>query len=68
MNKPVAITGIPKTERRLTCVKNKDGDTFYITSHPIQNVYFLYKLDGTKATKVGKASTPTELENKYVFK
>lgn len=56
-----------KTERPLTLVKNEKGESFRITHDVIQDIYYLYKLDGNKATKLGKADTPTELEEKYVF-
>ena len=56
-----------KTEIRLTLVKNEKGESFRITHDVIQDIYYLYKLDGNKATKLGKADTPTELEEKYVF-
>lgn len=56
-----------KTERSLTLVKNSKGESFRITHDVMQDIYYIYKLDGDKATKLGKADTPTELENKYVF-
>lgn len=56
-----------KNERSLTLVKNSKGESFRITHDIIQDIYYLYKLDGNKATKLGKADTPTELEEKYIF-
>lgn len=63
----IAAKKTSKTERSLTLVKNKKGESFRITYDVVQDVYYLYKLDGDKATKLGKADTPTELEKKYVF-
>lgn len=37
-----------------------------ITTKPTREFYYLYKVSGNKLAKVGKASTPVELEDKYM--
>ena len=46
----------------------KDGKpTFAITSKLARDVYFVYDLTKTPPKKLGKARTPVELENKFIF-
>lgn len=61
------IKGIPSSEvvwvKRLTT----KGDVYYITSKEFDTSnYFIYKMDGEKAVKLGKAKSPLILEDKYV--
>lgn len=53
----MAVNGIPKTERIWVKRITEKGETYYIT---------LYKMDGEKAVKLGKAKSPLELEQKYI--
>lgn len=62
----MAVNGIPKTERIWVKRITEKGDTYYITSKDIRDYYFLYKMDGDKAVKLGKAKSPLELEQKYI--
>lgn len=61
------INGIPRTERIWLTSQTEGGETYYITSKENdRNMYFLYRLDGEKAVKVGKAKSPVDLEAKYI--
>lgn len=62
----MAVNGIPKTERIWVKRITEKGETYYITSKDTRDYYFLYKMDGEKAVKLGKAKSPLELEQKYI--
>ena len=62
----MAVKGIPKTERIWVKRITEKGETYYITSKDTRDYYFLYKMDGDKAVKLGKAKSPLELEQKYI--
>lgn len=59
---------VKNTEKSLTIVKNKKGETFRISYDTIQGVYYIYKKEEKSEKKLGKAKTPIELENKFVFR
>jgi len=60
------IKGIPGAEKLVLHRNTKKGDIYKITVNEAGNVYTIYKLDGDKATKLGKGSNPLELEDKYI--
>lgn len=60
------VSGIPKTERIWVKRITEKGETYYITSKDTRDYYFLYKMDGDKAVKLGKAKSPLELKQKYI--
>lgn len=60
------IKGIPKSEHIWTKIVMNVNNVYYITSKNIGDYYFLYKLNGDKAVKLGKAKSPLELEEKYI--
>lgn len=62
----MTVNGIPKTERIWVKRITEKGETYYITSKDTRDYYFLYKMDGDKAVKLGKAKSPLELEQKYI--
>lgn len=62
----MAVNGIPKTERIWVKRITEKCETYYITSKDTRDYYFLYKMDGDKAVKLGKAKSPLELEQKYI--
>lgn len=62
----MAVNGIPKTERIWVKRITEKGETYYITSKDTRDYYFLYKMDGDKAVKLGKAKSPLELEQKHI--
>lgn len=62
----MTVNGIPKTEQIWVKQITEKGETYYITSKDTRDYYFLYKMDGDKAVKLGKAKSPIELEQKYI--
>lgn len=62
----MSINGIPKSERIWVTHKTEKGETFYITSKESRDCYFIYKEEKGKAVKLGKASSPVDLEKKYI--
>lgn len=59
----------PKDEIVWVSYKNSNGELKYIiTSKQSREFYFLYELVDNAFKKIGKAKTPTFLENKYKFK
>ncbi len=62
----MSIPGIPKSEKSMTKRLDNKGNVYYITTNATRESYFLYKIENNKAIKLGKASTPTELEKKYI--
>jgi hypothetical protein len=61
------INGIPKTERIWTHITTKSGENYYITSKADKrDFYFLYKMDGDTAVKLGKSRSPAELEGTFI--
>lgn len=62
------VNGIPKTERIWVKRITEKGEIYYITSKDTRDYYFLYKMDGDKAVKLGKDKSPLELESKYIDK
>lgn len=61
------INGIPKTEKRWVKRTTIKGEVFYITSKENdRSYYFIYKMEGDKAVKLGKSKSPVELEGKYI--
>ena len=61
------IIGIPQSEIVWVERISKIGESYYITSKADnRKLYYLYKLDGDKAVKIGKAKSPIELEEKYI--
>ena len=62
-----SIKGIPKKE--IVWVKRTmpNGDVYYITSNESRSMYYLYKLEGGTATKIGRGcKSPLELEETYI--
>ena len=65
----MVINGIPKTEKVWEEIITQDGSVYYITSKENDRSYYsLYKIDNNNAVKLGKAKSPTDLENKYINK
>ena len=53
--------GISKTERIWETRTTASGKTYYITSKEDRLTYFLYRLSGDKAEKMGKDKSPLKL-------
>lgn len=62
----MALKGIPGSENIVLHRIARNGDSYRITANEAGTVYTLYKVEDDKATKIGKASTPPELEKKYI--
>lgn len=61
------VNGIPKSEKIWVKRITVSGEVYYITSKENdRGVYYLYKMNGDKAVKLGKSKSPTELEQKYI--
>lgn len=60
------MTGIPSTEHIWLQLKTESGNMYYITSKTNdRSLYFIYKIENDKATKLGKGKDPLALEDKY---
>ena len=56
----------PKGERVWTGYYNRAGELlFIVTSKESRDWYFLYEVVNGEFKKLGRAKTPTELENRY---
>ena len=62
----MTIDGIPKTERIWFERTTEKGEVYYITSKEARDYYFLYKMENNKAVKLGKAKSPSYLEEEYI--
>ena len=58
---------IPKGETAMVCYRNRNGvPVFLLTTKGAREFYFLYSVSESGAlTKLGKARSPKELEQKY---
>jgi hypothetical protein len=62
-----AIAGIPKTEIIWVTYTSEKGEVYHITAKTNNRAYYyLYKMVDGKAQKLGRARTPTELEEKFL--
>ena len=63
----MAVNEIPKTEKIWTHIFTANNNEYFITSK-INNreIYFLYQKTSDGMIKLGKSSSPKELENKYI--
>lgn len=65
----MAINGISKTEKIWKEIITYNGIVYYITSKENnRSYYFLYKINNNNAIKLGKAKSPSDLEDKYINK
>lgn len=59
----------PKGENICVTCYGKDGNPmFLITEKPMTGYFFLYEFAGDSLTKLGKAQSPLELEEKFDVK
>lgn len=62
-----AIAGIPKMETIWVTYTSEKGEVYHITAKTNNRAYYyLYKMVDGKAQKLGRARTPTELEEKFL--
>jgi hypothetical protein len=62
------IKGIPKSEIVWMEIIGYDNNTYYITSKPTRELYFIYKMIDDKAQKLGQSKSPISLERKFITK
>lgn len=61
------VKGIPKTERIWVRYTTAQGEVYLTTSKESdRSMYYLYKMDGDKAVKLGKNKSPSELERQFI--
>lgn len=63
-----AIQGVPSSETVWLDFKTSDGKRYLITSKVLRDWYYIYRVTDGKAEKLGKASSPMELEQEYIVK
>jgi len=57
---------IPKNEQLWTTYRDEAGNVrFFVTSTALRDSYIMYQTEEGECKKLGRASSPTELENKY---
>ena len=62
--KTVSLT--PKGERGEVDYRDRSGALRYtMTSSPSRDVFYLYAVSGEKTTRLGKGSSPIELEKRF---
>ena len=62
--KTVSLT--PKGERGEVDYRDRSGALRYtMTSAPSRDVFYLYAVSGEKITRLGKGSSPVELEKRF---
>ena len=61
------VKGIPKTERIWVRYTTAKGEVYLTTSKESdRSMYYLYKMDGDKAVKLGKNKSSLELERQFI--
>lgn len=68
IRQPKPIKGISKSEIVWAQVIGYDNTTYYVTSKPIRDVYYLYKMVDGKAERLGQSKSPISLEKKFITK
>lgn len=68
IRQPKSIKGISKSEIVWAQVIGYDNTTYYVTSKPIRDVYYLYKMVDGKAERLGQSKSPISLEKKFITK
>lgn len=58
---------IPSDEIIWVQIKLENGNEYYITSKKSRELYYVYRLIDGQAEKLGKATSPDILEEKYVL-
>ena len=61
------VPGIPSAERIWTEYRTKLGDVYYLTSkRSVPGAFWLYRLEGDRAVKLGKGDNPVTLEKRFI--
>lgn len=57
---------ISKRETIMVTHTTLDKQTFYITANAFRDTFYIYKEENGETIKLGRASNPIELEEKYI--
>lgn len=60
------MKGLPSKEIIMTEIKSLKGETFYVTTTALRDIYYIYKIADNVATKLGSGQSPMVLEDKYI--
>jgi hypothetical protein len=60
------MKGISSKEIIMTEIKSLKGETFYVTTTALRDIYYIYKIADNVATKLGSSKNPLALEDKYI--
>lgn len=60
------MKGISSKEIIMTEIKSLKGETFYVTTTALRDIYYIYKIADNVATKLGGGKSPMVLEDKYI--
>lgn len=60
------MKGLPSKEIIMTEIKSLKGETFYVTTTALRDIYYIYKIADNVATKLGSGKSPMVLEDKYI--
>lgn len=60
------MKGISSKEIIMTEIKSLKGETFYVTTTALRDIYYIYKIADNVATKLGSGKNPMTLEDKFI--
>lgn len=60
------MKGISSKEIIMTEIKSLKGETFYVTTTALRDIYYIYKIADNVATKLGSSKNPMTLEDKFI--
>lgn len=61
------VPGIPSAERIWTEYRTRAGEVFYLTTkRNVPGTFWLYRLEGDRAVKLGKGESPVALEKRFI--
>lgn len=60
------MKGLPSKKIVMTEIKSLKGETFYITTTALRDIYYIYKIANSAVTKLGSSKNPLALEDKYI--
>ena len=60
------MKGISSKEIIMTEIKSLKGETFYVTTTALRDIYYIYKIADNVVTKLGSGKSPMVLEDKYI--
>ena len=60
------MKGISSKEIIMTEIKSLKGETFYVTTTALRDIYYIYKIADNVVTKLGSGKSPMVLEDKNI--